>query len=573
MSPEPRTNSAPVISGPWIHDVEVANFRGISDATWTLRRGINCLIGAGDSRKTTLLAAIEYALWPSYALSITENDFHKHSTEQEIVITVTVANPPIQLRTDSKYLSHLLGYQNMAVHEEPTEDPADLTALRIQLRVGSDLEPVWAVIKGTHTPKSIRATDRASIGVVRIGEDLSRHVRWSRGSALMRLTSSAGETAEILRGAARSSRSESAEALSESLESVVTPITEAARRLRGIPSESSLAANADFDATPRGMGHVALHTDADIPITRSGQGTQRVVAIAAQLSSVSTAGALILDELEKGLEPHRVAQVLGTLRAALGSQNLEQVLLTTHSPRVIRELEAEELARVDGGDTPTVQPFDASLQGTIRWSADALLCKRIVICEGATEVGLVRGLIERLQQREPAHYAAAEPADAGGASRVVARANGLASMGYEIGAMYDLDKVPSDLDQLADGVERFPVAEGNATEDQLFADLTDEGVRLAIAVARNAGTLEIETLTHKLTSRSCTPQDLGFLESPRGQVTSTARAALAATAKSDHWFKQVHIAEELLGAVRDEIPCTSPYGKLFDRIETWLAAP
>ncbi len=51
-------------------NIEIKNFRGIKNASvfFPQESRIICLIGAGDSGKSTLLTAIEWALWPSWSL-------------------------------------------------------------------------------------------------------------------------------------------------------------------------------------------------------------------------------------------------------------------------------------------------------------------------------------------------------------------------------------------------------------------------------------------------------------------------------------------------------------------------
>lgn len=112
------------VPAPWVHRVRTTNFRSHATAELQLEPGFNLLIGPGDSGKSTMLTAIEYALWPLYALSVTDNDFHMGRLEQEIVIDVWVANPPLALRTDSKFLGYLLGFLDGELLPDPSRDLA-----------------------------------------------------------------------------------------------------------------------------------------------------------------------------------------------------------------------------------------------------------------------------------------------------------------------------------------------------------------------------------------------------------------------------------------------------------------
>lgn len=60
-----------------ITNLEILNFRGIQKASiaFPLDTRIICIIGAGDTTKSTLLKAIEWAFWPSWNLTAFDTDF------------------------------------------------------------------------------------------------------------------------------------------------------------------------------------------------------------------------------------------------------------------------------------------------------------------------------------------------------------------------------------------------------------------------------------------------------------------------------------------------------------------
>ena len=83
----------------------------------------------------------------------------------------------------------------------------------------------------------------------------------------------------------------------------------------------------------------------------------------------------------------------------LGSKDLDrkrQVFLTTHSPVAVRELAAVQLWRAAGDGTGKVKltllGVGADDQATLRACAEAFLAPKVIVCEGATEIGLMRGL-------------------------------------------------------------------------------------------------------------------------------------------------------------------------------------
>ena len=64
--------------------VEIQNFRGIRTLRWSPREGVNCLIGPGDSTKTTILDAIELALNPRSYSFADDSDFYDLATDKPV---------------------------------------------------------------------------------------------------------------------------------------------------------------------------------------------------------------------------------------------------------------------------------------------------------------------------------------------------------------------------------------------------------------------------------------------------------------------------------------------------------
>ncbi|WP_201026493.1 AAA family ATPase [Pseudomonas palleroniana] len=109
----------------------------------------------------------------------------------------------------------------------------------------------------------------------------------------------------------------------------------------------------------------------------------------------------MIDEVEFGLEPHRIARLLRLLKTAPAGEGASQaqIFITTHSPVVICELKAEDIFSVRSSAGVTeVKSISAAVRklGTaqrhLRGAPEAFLARRIVVGEGRTEQGIVRGL-------------------------------------------------------------------------------------------------------------------------------------------------------------------------------------
>ncbi|MFR7671473.1 MAG: AAA family ATPase [Collinsella sp.] len=55
----------------YIHRLRMRNFRGLKSLDLKLDNDaqVCCLIGPGDSGKSTILAALEWVFWPRYSLA------------------------------------------------------------------------------------------------------------------------------------------------------------------------------------------------------------------------------------------------------------------------------------------------------------------------------------------------------------------------------------------------------------------------------------------------------------------------------------------------------------------------
>ena len=141
------------------------------------------------------------------------------------------------------------------------------------------------------------------------------------------------------------------------------------------------------------VGGLALH-DGEMPLRQLGLGSKRMLTTGLQKQALQAPHITLFDEVEIGLEPHRITRLLKHLK----EDQSGQYFLTTHSPVVPRELTVSDLHIVhcDNGTIDVVaanKPAIANVvQGKIRAGAEAFLAPKIVVCEGATEVGFLHGL-------------------------------------------------------------------------------------------------------------------------------------------------------------------------------------
>ncbi len=80
-----------------IKNLKVQHFRGINQLDWNVNGRFVCLIGPGDSTKSTILDAIELAITPRRNVTFDDADFYNADTDNPILISITIGEIPTDL--------------------------------------------------------------------------------------------------------------------------------------------------------------------------------------------------------------------------------------------------------------------------------------------------------------------------------------------------------------------------------------------------------------------------------------------------------------------------------------------
>ena len=205
-------------------------------------------------------------------------------------------------------------------------------------------------------------------------------------SALGEPTSRREDTKETLTAATRAARVAAAEAVTPGLKELAKEVQSTFQQI-GSAEFADLKPGLDVSLS-NAQGNLALF-DGDIPLTNFGLGTRRLAGAATQQLANAGASALLVDEVEYGLEPHRLVHLLTYLR---NKDAFSQVFVTTHSPTALQHLDPEDLVMVrsTSGATDVRSLGDPlSLRAVAKSSPEAFLSRRVVVNEGKTEYGIV----------------------------------------------------------------------------------------------------------------------------------------------------------------------------------------
>lgn len=534
-----------------ITNLEIHNFRGIKSCNldFPIESRVICLIGAGDSTKSTILKAIEWNLWPTWNLVACDNDFYNGDTSSPIVIRGTFTEIPDALLAEDKfglYLRRNGTELNPDVNDEPV-DGAPL-CITIELTIDASLEPKWTVVCNRKEPKPISNADRRLIQIGFVGDNCSKDMVWGKHSVLQKYANSKDTLHEAYTAALRDAINKTD---LSSLDEVSGTIIDIGKQygvgLDGELKSKIMMQNGSFSST------VGVF-EGSTPLSQRGTGSQKLLSIGLNIQSFSGNTLLLIDEIETGLEPYRLKSLIAELRAT--HENSGQVIFTTHSPVAVTECTIKELIIINSkaGTTSAHTLFsedeenNKNFQAEIRRNAEAFLSRRIIVCEGKTEIGFIRAFDKFLYATKNYRMAHKGIGTAdGGGSTIFKCVNVLLKCGYNICLLMDSDLSDEESEKqiLRDkGISVFDWDAPNALEEQVFNDIPFNGANELLNIA--AEEKGFTSVCDKLNSKgiSCTVTDDNIVLPTIDIETQRSIGTVAKHNKSE-WYKRIELGEKL----------------------------
>jgi putative ATP-dependent endonuclease of OLD family len=565
-----------------VRHIHIKNFRAIKELEWLPKPGLNCLIGPGDSGKSTILDAIDLALGARRSYPFTDADFFELNTDSPIEIWVTLGALNDQLKNIDVYGMFLRSFNSSSgtITDEP--QTSEEIVLTLKLTVGADLDADWLLYseraESEGTERRLPWKHRELVTPARLGVASNQHLAWGSRSVLNKLSEDSFDISSTLAQLSRSAREAFSEHQIEGVDNVLTQVKTIANNL-GVPV-GDLKASLDVNSVSLSHGAISLHNNDNTPLRQLGTGSARLLISGLQ-KVASASKILIVDEAEYGLEPYRISRLLNEL-GSKSEEPLQQVFITTHSPFVLRELKAEQL-HVLRKRTVAEQAFSPpyshkiySLNGgdeqqaTLRACAEAFFSRAVIVGEGSTEVGIVRGLDLYKQDIQQLGIQAqgASCTDGGGGTNYFKRAEIFASLGYPTALLKDSDITTAAHQTQTQycsgkGVRIFEWGHGLSTEGAIFSlcriDLIPHLVKLASELN---GQQEVDQHIKNKSAQKFN-YDLCIENS-----LDTMRLPLAEAASHYKWFKNIVKAETLSRTI--VCPNTQLFPEHFQNILTEL---
>lgn len=532
-----------------IRKLEILNFRSIRTLSWFPTPGINCLVGPGDSGKSTILDAIDLCMGARRTIQFTDADFTDLAVDEPIEITVTLGGLSDRLKTLDAYGLFLRGFdaESGMIEDEPQAGLE--TVLCLRLTVGADLEPVWTLVSdraaALGSERYLAWSDRQDIAPTRIGSYSDVNLSWRRGSVLNKLSKEKADASAILLAAARDARAQFGDTADEQLSEALAKVKDVADGL-GIGDGNDLHAELDAHSVSVSAGTISLHNGDGIPLRGMGIGSARLLIAGLQKEAAAGSAIVLVDEVEHGLEPHRIIQFLNALGAKDAEPSL-QAFMTSHSPIVVKELAIGQLNIVRRTGSAIALRWAGhypDLQGMARMFPEAFLARSVLVCEGASEVGLVRGIDQWLADggRKSLHAAGTCLVDGGG-DNMMSRAQAFLTLGYRTGLLRDDDKRPDATQEVmfvSAGGELFTWRDGKKLEVEIFDSVPWDAARDIVMFALESR--EDHVIDNQLKSASGNAVTLASLQAEFGSetISGASRSALGiAAGKKSGWLKTI----------------------------------
>ncbi|MFK8036638.1 MAG: ATP-dependent endonuclease [Hyphomicrobiales bacterium] len=535
--------------------VDIKNFRTIHRLSWYPGHGTNCLIGAGDSGKTTVLDALDFCLGARRNISFSDYDFFNSDVSQSISITVALGALEASLLNFDSYGEYLAGYDstNANFEEEPRNGLE--TVLILQMKVEKDLEPQWRLYSKRAEEKALernlRWEDRQAISPVRLGEHTDWHLTWRKGALFERLSDEKLGLNAGLSDAARKARSDFGQLANAELTKALETVKQSAKSL-GVPTGDQVQALLDAGSVKFGTGAISLHGTNNVPLASLGTGSKRLLVAGLAKAVTNSANIALVDELETGLEPHRIRSLLKEL-GTKSKDNRQQVFATTHSPVVLRELNHSQLSilRKDNtGKHIAITPGETA-QGILRAHSEVFLGNRVVVCEGPSEIGFIRGMDRHHCEHGSTSYEVlgTVATNAAGTSRILGPAEEFLRLGYPTAIFMDSDKPLAPQDETrfkSNGGVIFRWPNNWALEDAIFQCVPPQVIVALLHYAQSLpsgakiddhirsasnGVFGIDNVIHWATT---------------GEINQDTLTKLGTAARTGEWFKRIDPYEHLV---------------------------
>lgn len=571
-----------------IRHLSVKNFRGIKTLEWTISNNFNCLIGSGDSCKSTILDAIECLLYDGRSLQFCDADFYNLDTTDPVIIEGVLANLPKDLTTEDKFGLDQKGWKLGAINNSVADDMEAVLVLR--LTIGQDLDPKWRIISSRYPDdgREISLWDRQKFASVKVGNYFENQFNWGKGSALYKFSGQSIDALSALLTVSRNARNSVDTSQFSDLAVTSTSVETMAKKF-GVTVNNSFSPKID----PRvfvGTTTPIVLCDGDVPVRMSGLGSKRLLMLSMQYQKNNETSVVIADEIEHGLEPHRLRLLVNNLKngVIIDQEPIsikQQVFITTHSPIVVSELDNGDInvvTRDISTGSLVIKPISSELMGVVEKNSEAVFGRKIIVCEGKTEIGFCRAIDEYWSNQGCLPFGQVGVSFANGNGHELAKITiAFAELGFDTALVKDSDNDTQmiRLDELtAFDICLIDCLAGECLEQAIFKSIPWNGIDTLIKYLEGKDSMKQKLRNQIASELKINPAELaGDVDSWVKKYVGKEDELRNAIGKASHsqnspWFKSVSGGYKLGRIVCENLTqiSTSDLGNKIEKLRKWI---
>ena len=297
---------------------------------------------------------------------------------------------------------------------------------------------------------------------------------------------------------------------------------------------------------------IALHDAEGVPPRRLGAGSSRLLISGLQRKAAEQSSIVVMDEVEHGLEPHRIVRPSRLSRCKGGHPRRFSFLWQHTLPwpcENFRAISSFGCCRQNRRTGSVALGRANAVQGTIRTYPEAFLATSVIVCEGASEVGFLRGLDQyrTAQGKDSINAVGTTLVDCHGghADHAFETAIKFSSLGYRAAILRDADITPtSDAEATFHqyGGRVFSWRSSRTLEDELFLSLGSCSVQKALAYAVELHGEDLINQHLKSISKNRLTLSAADAEFDTGPASNDTRHIVAKASRTRHsaWFKTIY---------------------------------
>ena len=553
-----QTSSSSDLAIPFIYQLSIKRFRGIAELSWRPNRGVNLILGGGDVGKTSVLDAIGLLLSPTQPTTVPDTDYYGRDVESGFEIEAVFSLPVdtgINYQTKPSWPWKWTGSE-VVVPSLDENEVAGEPVYRFRVRGTENLELVYEILQPDGTAEFLPVSLRRELGLVRLsGDDRNdRDLRLVQGSALDRLLADKGYRSRL---ASELTKTDVKQDLKDSSKNTLKDLDETFKK-RKLPDKLDLAITGSHGLSITALVGLTANRsssnygEVQLPLASWGAGTRRIAALAIAEQNQGESPIMLVDEIERGLEPYRQRSLLHQLQ-----DGKSQVFVTTHSLSAISAASKAAIWYIDqNGNIGSLE--SQKIASHRKNDPETFLARLTIVGEGITEVGFVTLLLEKALGASVEQYGI-HVSDGGGHEATLNLLEALSDGGLRFGGFADNEaKYPGRWKSVEDKLEallfRWPAG---SLEENIISILPEDKLETFISDPEDGKTgMRLRTLADRLEIQN---KDFEVIKTTAGMnlkevIVAAAKGTVPAGKQAERrqyqahgqtWFKSYNGGREL----------------------------